>query len=160
MWGISLNWWEFVVRAIVVYVFVLVILRLTGKRQVGQMAPFDLVLLLILSNAVQNAMNGGDNSVTAGMILATTLVSINLFVSWLTFRSRTFEALVEGRPIILIHDGKVDPYGMRCANMTKHELDAELRTAGCTGPAEVRFAVLENTGKVTVIRRRENSSGD
>ena len=158
MWGISLNWWEFVVRAIVVYVFVLVILRLTGKRQVGQMAPFDLVLLLILSNAVQNSMNGGDNSVTGGLILAATLVSLNYFVSWLSLRSRKFEALVEGRPIILVHDGKVDPVGMRHALMTKHELDAELRSAGCTGPSEVRFAILENTGKVTVIPRRQDNS--
>src|SRR4029453_8179562 len=71
MWVISLpHWWEFVIRAVVVYLFLLVLLRLTGKRQVGQMAPFDLVLLLVLSNAVQNSMNGGDNSITGGMILA------------------------------------------------------------------------------------------
>jgi uncharacterized membrane protein YcaP (DUF421 family) len=78
MWAISLpHWWEFIVRAVVVYLFLLVLLRITGKRQVGQLAPFDLVLLLVLSNAVQNSMNGGDNSITGGMILAATLVGIN-----------------------------------------------------------------------------------
>ena len=88
MWAISLpHWWEFIVRAVVVYLFLLVLLRLTGKRQVGQLAPFDLVLLLVLSNAVQNSMNGGDNSITGGMILAATLVGINSGVGWLTFRS-------------------------------------------------------------------------
>ena len=63
MWIMSLPWWEFILRGIIVYFFLIVLLRLTGKRQIGQMAPFDLVLLLVLSNAVQNAMNGGDNSV-------------------------------------------------------------------------------------------------
>lgn len=66
MWVPDLPWWEFIVRALVVYVFLLILLRLTGKRQVGQLAPFDLVLLLVLSNAVQNSMNGGDNSITGG----------------------------------------------------------------------------------------------
>jgi hypothetical protein len=73
MWNMSLVWWEFVLRGIIIYFFLIVLLRLTGKRQVGQLAPFDLVLLLVLSNAVQNAMNGGDNSVIGGMISAVTL---------------------------------------------------------------------------------------
>jgi uncharacterized membrane protein YcaP (DUF421 family) len=78
MWAIELPyWWHFVVRAAVVYVFLLVILWLTGKRQVGQLAPFDLVLLLVLSNAVQNSMNGGDNSLSGGLISASTLVALN-----------------------------------------------------------------------------------
>ena len=151
MWGISLNWWEFVVRAVVVYGFLLVLLRLSGKRQIGQMAPFDLVLLLVLSNAVQNSMNGGDNSITGGLIIASTLVALNSIVSWLTYRSHRLEALIEGRPIILIHDGKVDHVSMKQAKMTTHELEAALRSAGCAGPTDVRFAVLENTGKVSVI---------
>src|SRR5947207_12834180 len=109
MWETSLpHWWEFVVRAVVVYLFLLVLLRLTGKRQVGQLAPFDLVLLLVLSNAVQNSMNGGDNSVTGGMILATTLVAINSFVGWLAYRSKRVESLIEGRPVILVQDAKID----------------------------------------------------
>jgi uncharacterized membrane protein YcaP (DUF421 family) len=152
MWDISLpHWWEFVVRAIVVYVFLVVLLRLTGKRQVGQLAPFDLVLLLVLSNAVQNSMNGGDNSITGGIILATTLVAINSCVGWLSYRSKGLEALIEGRPVILVHDGKIDHISLRKVQMTTHELEASLRAAGFAGPATVRFAVLENTGKVSVI---------
>jgi uncharacterized membrane protein YcaP (DUF421 family) len=152
MWEISLpHWWEFVIRAVVVYAFLVVLLRMTGKRQVGQLAPFDLVLLLVLSNAVQNSMNGGDNSITGGVILATTLVVINAAVSWLTFRSKPLEALIEGRPLILVYNGKIELEALRQAQMTTHELDASLRAAGCAGPAEVRFAVLENTGKVSVV---------
>lgn len=151
MWQLSLHWWEFVLRAFVVYGFLLVLLRLTGKRQIGQLAPFDLVLLLVLSNAVQNSMNGGDNSITGGLILASTLVAINSVVSWLTYRSRLLEAMIEGRPVILIHNGRIDHAAMRQVKMTTHELESSLRAAGCSGPAEVRFAVLENTGKVSVI---------
>ncbi len=107
MWNMSLVWWEFVLRGIIIYVFLIVLLRLTGKRQVGQLAPFDLVLLLVLSNAVQNAMNGGDNSVIGGMISATTLVGVNWIVGLFTYRSKKLEALVEGRPEVLIRDGKL-----------------------------------------------------
>src|SRR2546421_10076805 len=99
MWNISLpHWWEFVLRAVIVYIFLIVILRLTGKRQIGQLAPFDLVLLLVLSNSVQNAMNGGDNSLTGGIISALTLIGLNGVVSRITYRSKKLEALIEGRP--------------------------------------------------------------
>src|SRR5436853_2346681 len=102
MWNISLpHWWEFVLRAVIVYVFLLIILRLTGKRQVGQLAPFDLVLLLVLSNAVQNAMNGGDNSIIGGVISATTLIAANGIVSRVTYKSKGMEQLIEGRPEII-----------------------------------------------------------
>src|ERR1700726_3708823 len=105
MWHMSLVWWEFVLRGIIIYVFLLVLLRLTGKRQVGQLAPFDLVLLLVLSNAVQNAMNGGDNSLLGGVISAVTLVGLNYLVGLATYKSKRLEALVEGRPEVLIHNG-------------------------------------------------------
>lgn len=152
MWTIELpHWSHFIVRAVVVYVFLLVLLRFTGKRQVGQLAPFDLVLLLVLSNAVQNAMNGGDNSITGGLILATTLVALNWFVGWMTYHSKWLEAVIEGRPVILIHDGKIYPRALKRVQMTMHELKAALRAVGCAGEEEVRFAVLENNGHVTVI---------
>src|SRR5260221_10501063 len=107
MWQLSLPWWEFIIRALIVYGFLLVLLRMTGKRQVGQLAPFDLVLLLVLSNAVQNAMNGGDNSVLAGVLSACTLVLVNYLVGLASWRSKKVEALIEGRPEVLIHNGKL-----------------------------------------------------
>src|SRR5256712_6820371 len=113
MWRAALSWWEFILRGLIIYIFLLLILRLTGKRQVGQLAPFDLVLLLVLSNAVQNSMNGGDNSITGGLILAVTLVALNGAVGYLTYRSKRLEGLIEGRPVILVHDGKIDPVAMR-----------------------------------------------
>jgi uncharacterized membrane protein YcaP (DUF421 family) len=157
MWTIGLpHWSEFIVRAVVVYTFLLVILRFTGKRQVGQLAPFDLVLLLILSNAVQNAMNGGDNSITGGLILATTLVALNWIVGWLTYRSKWMEVLIEGQPLMLVHDGKINPRALKSVQMTMHELRAALRASGCACEDEVRFAVLENNGHVTVVPKGQN----
>ena len=156
MWILSLPWWEFILRALIVYAFLLILLRITGKRQVGQLAPFDLVLLLVLSNAVQNAMNGGDNSVLGGLISAITLVAINFLVGTLTFRSKKIEALVEGRPVVLIHNGKIIHPAMDEVKMTTHELNAALRSEGCTSPEEVLVAVLENNGQVTVIPKHKH----
>jgi uncharacterized membrane protein YcaP (DUF421 family) len=153
MWNLSVAWWELIFRGALVYVFLLALLRITGKRQVGQLAPFDLVLLLVLSNAVQNAMNGGDNSIAAGLISAVTLVGLNHFVGMLTYRSKRIEAFVEGRPDVLIHNGKLYPEVLKKAQLTRHELDAALRQSGCLSIEEVRAAVLENNGSISVIPR-------
>src|ERR1700681_4449677 len=103
MFNMAIPWWELLVRSAVVYIFLLLILRVTGKRQVGQLAPFDLVLLLVLSNAVQNSMNGGDNSLVGGLISAATLIALNYAVGYATFRNKKLEAVIEGRPQVLIH---------------------------------------------------------
>ena len=147
----SIVWWEFVLRGVIIYVFLIAILRLTGKRQIGQMAPFDLVLLLVLSNAVQNSMNGGDNSVIGGMISAGTLVGLNWLVGILTYKNKTAEALIEGRPELLIHNGKVFEKALDQARLTRRELMSALREAGCTEIEDVRAAFLENDGKISVI---------
>jgi len=130
MWHMSVPWWEIIVRSLLVYVFLLVILRVTGKRQVGQLAPFDLVLLLVLSNAVQNSMNGGDNSLVGGLISATTLIGLNYAVGTATFRSKKLEAIIEGRPEVLIHNGKLFEEVMAKAQLTHHEL-----VSACARPA-------------------------
>ena len=153
MWILSVPWWELIVRSIIVYVFLIVLLRLTGKRQVGQLAPFDLVLLLVLSNAVQNSMNGGDNSVLGGIISATTLIGLNFFIGYLTYRNKRLEVLIEGQPEVLIHNGKLFEKVMARAQLTHHELNAALRQSGCLSVAEVHCAILENNGTITVTQR-------
>jgi uncharacterized membrane protein YcaP (DUF421 family) len=154
MWHPAVPWWELVLRSAVVYVFLLVLLRLTGKRQVGQLAPFDLVLLLVLSNAVQNSMNAGDNSLVGGLLAASTLVGLNLVVGQLTYRNKTLERLIEGRPQVLIHNGKLYPAALADASLTHHELQAALRQAGCACIEDVHYAVLENNGQISVVPRR------
>ncbi|MDQ6625716.1 MAG: DUF421 domain-containing protein [Verrucomicrobiota bacterium] len=154
MWVMSLPWWEFILRGMVVYFFLIVLLRLTGKRQIGQMAPFDLVLLLVLSNAVQNAMNGGDNSVIGGMISAVSLVGTNWVLGLLTYKSKRIESLVEGRPEVLIHNGKLFEKALHHSKVTHHELMTALRGGGCTVAAEVHLAMLETDGSISVIPKR------
>src|SRR5438270_5606910 len=99
----DIPWWSLVIRAVVVYVAVLLLLRVAGKRQVGQMGMTEFVALLLISNAVQNAMNGGDNSLVGGLILAGVLIALATLFAYLTFRSSRFERAVQGRPTLLIH---------------------------------------------------------
>jgi len=152
MWNLSLPWWEFVLRAVIVYGFLLLILRLTGKRQIGQMSPFDLVLLLVLSNAVQNSMNGGDNTVGGGLILAATLVAFNALVSFITSRSRTAEKWVEGVPEILVFEGKVMKKTMTSEGLSMDELKGAMRAAGCCDVKDVHLATLELNGQISIVR--------
>src|SRR5262249_9167744 len=151
MWNTSIAWWEFVARGVIIYLFLIILLRITGKRQVGQMAPFDLVLLLVLSNAVQNSMVGGDNSVIGGMISAFTLVTLNWLFGLLTFKSKKAEALIEGRPELLVHNGRLFEKALIRCQLTHHELNAALRQAGCADVADVHAAFLETDGTISVI---------
>lgn len=153
LWKTSQPWWEFVIRALLVYGFLLLVLRLTGKRQVGQLSTFDLVLLLVLSNAVQNSMNGGDNTVAGGFVLVLTLVAVNALVTWVSFRSKKVALLVEGRPCILVHDGAVLEGSLTREQISRHELMAAIRQVGLTEIEEVRVAILEANGRINVIRK-------
>jgi len=157
MFNIAIPWWELIVRGVVVYAFLLVLLRITGKRQVGQLAPFDLVLLLVLSNAVQNSMNGGDNSLIGGLLSATTLVGLNWLVSIGTFRSKKLEGLIEGRPQILIHNGKLFEDVIAKAHLTHHEVHSALRMAGCASIEDVHSGILENSGEISIVPKKRTA---
>lgn len=151
-------WWVFVLRAVVVYLVLLTLLRVSGKRQVGQLAPFDLVLLLIISDAVQNSMNAGDSSLVGGLISATALIALNYGTGWLTFRSRRIERLVDGQPEVLIRDGKLSDNIMQKARLTEHELHAALRQAQCEHVSDVRLAILEINGAISVIQKKDDKA--
>jgi uncharacterized membrane protein YcaP (DUF421 family) len=144
MWNLAIPVWELVLRSAVVYAFLIVLLRVTGK-------------LLVLSNAVQNSMNGGDNSLVGGLVSAATLVALNYGMSYATFKSKRLEALIEGRPQVIIHNGRVFEDVMRRAKLTHHELTAALRQAGCSCPEEVQAAILENNGSISVVMRSGRS---
>jgi uncharacterized membrane protein YcaP (DUF421 family) len=157
MWIPELPIWEKVIRAAAVYVFLLAALRLTGKRQLGQMSSFDLVVLLILSNIVQNAMIGNDNSLTGGFIGAVTILLLNYGVARLVVANKTVERLVEGAPTLLIHNGKVIEANMRHELLTRDELMAALRRQGILAIEEVRVALLEETGAITAVRKERSA---
>ena len=151
MWNLSIHWWELIGRGLFVYFFLILILRSTGKRQIGQMSPFDLVLLMVLSNAVQNSMTGGDNSITSGIILAVTLVLANWTVGKLTSSSKVMEQLIEGDPQVLFHNGIVYEKVLKDAQVTRQELIAAVHKAGYAELDAIRAAILENDGTISVI---------
>lgn len=158
MFNLSVPWWEFVVRGATVYFFLMVMLRLTGKRQVGQLAPIDLILLLILSNAVQNSMNAGDNSLIGGLISATTLILVNWLVSYASYRNTAIEHALDGTPLVLVRDGIVSKQTLDDEQITEAELKTALRLAGSFKISDVKLAMLETNGHVSVWADPQNDA--
>lgn len=153
MWLPALPIWEKIVRAAAVYGFLLIALRLTGKRQLGQMSSFDLVVLLIISNVLQNAMIGDDNSVLGGFIGAMTILALNYTIARAIVSRRELERLVEGAPTLLIHNGKIIERNLRRELLTHDELMGALRRQGILSVDEVHVALLEETGAITAVKR-------
>jgi len=143
---------EVVIRTGVIYLFVLVGVRLSGKREVGQMTPFDLTLLLLLSNAVQNAMVGPDNSLMGGVVAAATLLTLNYFVAELSGANRRFRKFVQGSPTLLVHNGEVISAHMAREHVTVDELQRSLREHGISCIPEVALAVLEVDGSISILK--------
>ncbi|PYO38159.1 MAG: DUF421 domain-containing protein [Gemmatimonadetes bacterium] len=147
-------------RTTIVYFALLVGLRLTGTRQLGQMSTFDLVLLLIIANAVQNAMVGPDTSLVGGLVAAGILIGWHRVVDWWRLRSRGFAKLLAGEGIMLIHRGQVLDAHCARAGITRDELLQALREHGVGSVHDVRLAVLEPDGSISVIRNDEMKPGD
>jgi uncharacterized membrane protein YcaP (DUF421 family) len=144
---------EKVVRSIVVYVFLLVAFRLAGKRQLGQMTAFDLVVLLIISNVVQNALIGNDSSLGGGLIGATVILLLNAVVAWVTFRYKRVERVVEHTPTVLVRHGRILSESLRRERLSLPELRAALRREGVVSVRGLRYVILEEDGRLSVIRR-------
>jgi uncharacterized membrane protein YcaP (DUF421 family) len=156
LWNITLfPWWHLVIRAAVVYIAVLMLLRIAGKRQVGQLNMTQLVALLLISNAVQNSMNGGDNSITGGIVSALVLILLSFFFSFLTYHSKDWENFVQGSPTLLIHHGKLLRENLRRELMSIRELKVLLRKQGIHDLGEIEEAVLESDGFISVIRKSD-----
>jgi uncharacterized membrane protein YcaP (DUF421 family) len=148
---------EKILRPIIVYIFLIVGLRLSGKRELAQLNPFDLVVLLTLSNTVQNAIIGDDNSVTGGIIGATSLLAINYLVVRFLYGHRKLEQIVEGDADILVEDGKVYEDKLKKELITKQELAAAARKQGFDSLADVRQCILEPGGTLSFIARKPDT---
>lgn len=142
---------EIIMRSLVVYLVLLIGFRLAGKREIGQFTPFDLVLILLIANAVQNAMVGSDTSLIGGVIAAITLLAINFIVSIASQRSHVLEGLTTGNPTILINKGRIVKAHMEREKVTREELDAALREHGIDKISNVQIAVLEIDGSISVV---------
>jgi uncharacterized membrane protein YcaP (DUF421 family) len=145
---------EKIVRPIIVYVFLILGVRLAGKRQLAQLNAFDLVVLLTLSNTVQNAIIGDDNSVTGGLIGAATLLMINYVVVWYLYGHQKLDRLIEGDADVLIADGKVRQDRLRKELITESELEAAARRQGFGSLQDVDRAILEPGGTISLVARK------
>ena len=148
---------EKLLRPVIVYLFLIFFLRLFGKRELAQLNPFDLVVLLSLSNTVQNAMIGDDNSVSGGVIGAFSLLTINWLLTWLLFRAPKVDAAFQGKPATLITAGTVDESALKRECLTPEELISVLNKNGFNDPAEVQSCVLEPNGTFFVKGRTPTS---
>jgi len=142
-------------RTAAIYAVVLLGVRLSGKREVGQMTPFDLVLLLLISNAVQNAMTGPDTSVLGGVVAAATLLFMNYVVADFSGVNRRFRKLVQGQPSLLIHDGQLMTAHMSKEHVSMDELERALREHGIATYHDVALAVLEVDGSISCLKYDE-----
>jgi uncharacterized membrane protein YcaP (DUF421 family) len=144
-----------VIRAVVVYLAVLILLRISGKRQLGQMGATDFVAILLISNAVQNSMNGGDNSLSGGLLLALVLVALSTLISYLTYKSRFFSSTFEGTPTLLVHKGKIIKKHLDKERMAESELKTLLRKQGVHLISDIDTAVLEADGTLSISKTSE-----
>lgn len=150
--------YELVVRGAVIYFALMIAFRLIGKHEFGQLTPFDLVLLLIISESISTALNANDKAITSGLIVAATLFLINYLMSWAQFRSPGFRKLVSGQADVLIRDGVPDERVMKKERITRDDIESSLRHKGIDGLDKVRLGYLEDDGKISALLRRESSS--
>jgi uncharacterized membrane protein YcaP (DUF421 family) len=151
VFDMSVPWYEILLRTFVVYLTVLVLLRVAGKRELGQMTPFDLVVILVIANAVQNAMTGGDNSLVGGMLAAATLTITNIAVGRWGSRIPFFRRLVASQPRLLLRDGTPIKEAMAEERIDLEELEMAAREHGIAELAGVTAAVLEEDGSISII---------
>jgi len=151
LFDMTTPWYEILLRTFVVYMTVLVLLRAAGKRELGQMTPFDLVVILVIANAVQNAMTGGDNSLIGGMLAAATLTVVNIAVGRWGSRVPFFRRLVASEPTLLLRDGKPMQAALDKERIDIEELEMAARQHGIADLADVTAAVLEEDGSISII---------
>jgi len=157
MFVLGLPLLEKILRPVIVYIFLIIGLRLSGKRELAQLNPFDLIVLLTLSNTVQNAIIGDDNSVSGGIIGATSLLAVNYLVVRFLYDHRKIDQLVEGKADVLIEDGKVYEHKLKKELITREELAAAARKQGFDTLADVRQCTLEPGGTLSFTAKKPDT---
>lgn len=148
---------DVVIRSLCVYLFMVVAIRLFGKNQLSQLNAGDVVLLLLISNAVQNAMVGENTSLQGGLVAALVLFIANFIVKRFMFTSKKFESFLEDDPVVLVKDGKIDQDALNKVKISRDELDEAVREHGVDGIKNVKLSVLEVDGNISVISEDEES---
>jgi uncharacterized membrane protein YcaP (DUF421 family) len=156
MFDMSAPWWELPARAAIIYAVLLVLVRLSGKRTVGQFTPFDLLVVMLLSESVSSGLSGGEESVTGGLLAAATLIVLNLGVAVVTARSGPLQNLAEGTPVLIGREGRVYTEALRKHHVPMLDMERALREADCD-LKEMKYAFLEADGGISVLK---DSSGE
>lgn len=153
VWSLSVSPIELAVRGTAVYWFLFLVFRFLVRRDVGSIAIADMLLLVIVADAIQNAMAGGYDSVSDGVVLVSTIVAWNLLIDWASFRFAPLRRVLQPRPLALVQDGRVLAHNLAKERLSREELDARLREKGIDSLEQVRSAWMESDGVVSVIRR-------
>ena len=151
MFDLDLPWWELIVRGAIVYCALLLMMRLSGRRTVGQFTPFDLLVVMLLSESVSNSLTGGEESVFGGLIVAGTLLGLTVLIAFLSSRFNRFERAIEGSPILLGRDGVFFEKVMKRCRLSESDVEEALRKADCPR-IEMKCAFLEADGVISILR--------
>lgn len=152
MFDMQAPWWEFVTRAAVVYLVLLVMVRLTGKRTVGQFTPFDLIVVMLLAEGVSGSLTGQDESLPGGLIVAATLVLLDVAIGIATSRSQKIDAIVQGNPVLVGRDGVIYEDVLKRERVARADLDKALRDSDCA-LEDMRMAILEADGNINILKK-------
>jgi uncharacterized membrane protein YcaP (DUF421 family) len=151
MFELQAPWWELPLRAAIIYLALLVMVRISGKRTVGQFTPFDLLVVMLLSEGVSNSLSGGEDSVPGGLIIALTLLALSSAVGWLSARSKAVEKFVDGEPVLIGRDGRWFPEVLKRNRLSQSDVEESLREADCS-LVQMRCAFLEADGKISILK--------
>jgi uncharacterized membrane protein YcaP (DUF421 family) len=144
---------DLVIRAAVVFFFVFLVTRVVGRRELSQLEPFDLILLVVVGDLVQQGVTQSDESVTGALIVIATIALLSIAVSWISFRWRPIRVITEGEPIVLVKDGQPIERNMRRQRITLEDIQEEARQAQIDSVADLRWAILEDGGRISCIPR-------
>ena len=144
---------DIVVRAAVAYIFILFLLRVVGRRELSTMEPSDVVLLVVMGDLIQNGVTQSDYSITGVVLAMSTFGLLAVATSWLVFRSRRAQSVVEGEPIILVEEGRPIERNMRTERLTIRDVMQEARAQKIASLDDIKWAVLESTGRITFIEK-------
>lgn len=145
---------DLVIRATVIFFFILLVTRIAGRRELSQLKPFDLILLVVLGDLVQQGITQSDESVTGTLIVISTLTLLSVGVSWVSFRSRHARMLTGGQPVVLIQDGRPIERNLRRERITLEDIQEEARKEQIVSLSELRWAILEDDGHISCISRK------
>ena len=150
---------DIVIRAAVAFLFILLVTRVIGRRELSGLEPFDLIMLVVLGDLIQQGVTQSDYSITGALVVVATMGALTVGMAWISYRFRRVRPVLEGDPIVLIENGRPIERNMKRERLTLHELEAEARLQQVASLDEIRWAVLETNGRISIIPRENGGGG-